>query len=365
MNAAGLETLIMNIYRNVDLEKFHFDFAVHTTKECFYDKEILLKGGRIISHPLPRKNIKKYKMALANTLKNFGPYDVVHSHTLFFSGIVLEVSRKYGVPTRIAHSHNTKDGKSDSIINSLYRSMMRFKISTNSTNMIGCSQEACEFLFGKKNVKNEKTIYLPNSIDLNTYKQSTKNENYLREKLLIDKDSFLIGHVGRFTAQKNHEFLIKIFNEYCKKNNRLPHLVLVGEGNEENKIRDLVKQLNIADNVHFLGVRSDINKILNSIDLFLFPSLYEGLGIVLIEAQAAGVACLVSNEVPKEADLDIDLIHRLDLSESEKIWAEKIEEIQKRNKAIEWDVIEEALIEKKYEINSTVKVVTDLYEHNK
>nr|WP_256441378.1 glycosyltransferase [Exiguobacterium sp. s69] len=187
----------------------------------------------------------------------------------------------------------------------------------------------------------------------------------MREKLLIDKDSFLIGHVGRFTAQKNHEFLIKIFNEYCKKNNRLPHLVLVGEGNEENKIRDLVKQLNIADNVHFLGVRSDINKILNSIDLFLFPSLYEGLGIVLIEAQAAGVACLVSNEVPKEADLDIDLIHRLDLSESEKIWAEKIEEIQKRNKAIEWDVIEEALIEKKYEINSTVKVVTDLYEHNK
>jgi glycosyltransferase involved in cell wall biosynthesis len=359
MNAAGLETLIMNIYRNIDRNNVQFDFAVQTTEKCFYDDEIMRMGGKIIPHPKPKNSINKYKNALKKTLVENGSYDAVHSHVLFFSGIVLSVAKELNIPVRIAHSHSTSDSKDNSIYRKLYRYMMRREILNNATHLLGCSIEACKYVFGNSSI----SMHYPNAIDLKEYKDLNKNKSYLTNELKISSDSVILGHIGRFTKPKNHVFIIELFSYYLKKNPKA-HLVLVGDGNERENIERLVYKKNIVSNVHFLGLRKDISSILSSIDIFLFPSLYEGLGIVLIEAQAASVPCLISDVIPKEADLKIGLVRRLNLSVEAQIWAEAIEETLKTGEK-DWGTIESALKDNGYDIISTSKKLIRIYSGEK
>lgn len=361
MSAGGLETLIMNIYRNIDRNKIQFDFAVQATKKCFYDEEIIEMGGRIITHPSPKKSLKNYKEALSNTLKNYGEYDVVHSHVLFFSGVVLEVAKKQNVPVRISHSHNTNDSKKASIYREVYRGIMRKKILKNSTHMIGCSREACEYVFGKSQFDLGIAKHFPNAIDITKYQELSRDKNDLKSELGLTKDTVLIGHIGRFSKQKNHLFLIEIFAEYLK-NEKNAHLVLVGEGTEKENVIRLVLEKKIENRVHFLGLRKDIPDVLASIDLFLFPSLYEGLGIVAVEAQAAGVPCLVSDKVPLEADIDIGLVNRLNNdSDSIEMWVEKVSSLTRTTK-LNWNNIETALKKSGYNIEESSERLIGMYK---
>jgi len=361
MNAGGLETLIMNIYRNIDREKIQFDFAVQTNNNCFYNNEILEMGGRIISHSTPKSDLGKYKKELEKTLIDYGPYDAIHSHVLFFSGIVLKIGKELGIPVRISHSHNTSDSKQNSLIRKIYRGTMRYRILKNATHLIGCSREACEYVFGKSSFKLGTARHFPNAIDLTMYKSLSRNKRYLTDELRISSDSTILGHIGRFTKQKNHVFIINLFAAYLKKDPKA-HLVLVGEGIEEDNIKRLVHEKNIEDRVHFLGLRSDIAHVLFSIDLFLFPSLYEGLGIVLVEAQAAGVPCVISDVVPVEADLKIGLISRVSLSDDMKKWVCAIENTLEFNRQ-SWGSIESALITNGYDIKESSKTLTQLYSN--
>ncbi|MEW9671325.1 glycosyltransferase family 1 protein [Ammoniphilus sp. 3BR4] len=359
MNAAGLETLIMNIYRNIDRNKVQFDFAVQTTDKCFYDDEILKLGGRIIPHPKPKNSLKKYKKALESTIIEYGPYDAIHSHVLFFSGIVLSVANKHSIPIRIAHSHNTSDSKDNSIFRKIYRQIMRQRILKNATHLIGCSKEACEYVFGKSTYKSGVSKHFPNAIDLRKYKNLTRDKSYLTDELKLSNNSMLIGHIGRFTKQKNHVFVVELFSAYLKKEPNA-HLVLVGEGNERENIERLVREKNIEDKVHFLGLRNDIEYILSSIDLFLFPSLYEGLGIVLVEAQAAGIPCLISDVIPAEADLNIGLIKRQSLSDGIQYWIRAIEGSVILDEK-KWESIEPALINSGYDIKASSNTLLKIY----
>ncbi|ANU24791.1 hypothetical protein BCM40_03565 [Planococcus donghaensis] len=361
MNAAGLETLIMNLYRHIDKDKVQFDFAVQTTEKSFYDNEIIKMGGRIISHPKPNKGIKDYKISLKNTLEKYGPYDVVHSHVLFFSGTVLDIAKKNNVPIRIAHSHNTNDSRNNALPRKIYKLIMRKKIKRNATHLIGCSKQACEYVFGKTSYQHGKSSLFPNAIDLAKFKEIKRNTRYLLEELNLPKDSILIGHVGRFTKQKNHSFIIDIFSNYSKEESRA-HLVLVGEGEEIESIKEMVLEKNLSDKVHFLGLRNDIPQFMTAIDLFIFPSLYEGLGIVLVEAQAAGVPSLISKNVPIEADLNIGLLNRLDLdSDSKSKWIAKIKELIGKEE-IDWFLRENALKKYKYDIDVSVENLLKIYE---
>lgn len=363
MVAGGIETLLMNVYRNIDRKKFHFDFAVQTDEECFYDKEIKELGGRVIPHPKPGKSISAYIRELKKTIETYGPYDVIHSHVLFFSGISLKIASQLGIPIRIAHSHNTHDSRKDNLLRNFYRKYMRSLIKKHATAMFGCSGEACEYLFGENCWKDQRVKFLPNAIDIEPFSDLNPEKKIVVEELELNKNQTLIGHIGRFTKQKNHLFLINIFEKFLdfKPDS---HLLLIGEGDDKEYIKEYVNEKGIASNVHFLGVRDDVPSILSELDLFLLPSLYEGLGIVLVEAQMAGVPSLVSDNVPSEADLGIGLVKSLSLHTNKEYWAQQMLEMLKI-KHPDWETRKSALQSNGYDVTSMVTKLSDIYSSNK
>lgn len=315
MNANGLETLIMNIYRNIDRNKVQFDFLVHREDEGFYDNEILKLGGKIFSVPsINPFHHKKYIRALDAFFKEYKEYKIVHSHLNTYSMWPLRAAKKAGIPIRISHSHISNvplDYKS------LFRFYTKSKLLNFTTHNFACSSLAGEWLFGK----NEEFKVINNSIDSEKYTFDEKSRIRMRKELNVE-GNFVIGHIGRFNKQKNHSFILKVFQRVLiEKPNSI--LVLVGEGDLKPTIMKKSQELGIYNNIIFTGVRKDIPQLLHAMDLFLFPSIYEGLGIVAVEAQAAGLPTIVSEEIPKEAFLT-NLIQKVDLNTSVDTWADKI-----------------------------------------
>jgi len=360
MNRGGAETLLMNIFRKVDKEKFKFSFLVHSGTEGHFDKEILELGGTIFRAENPKKNLKKYKEELRSILENKG-IDVVHSHLYSFSGYILKVANDANVPVRIAHSHNIQDGYSKGIWRTLYRNYMRSLIKKNSTDFLACSKEACISLFGKSPEQNSRIKIIKNGIDISLF-QLIDRENFRRDvisELELNEGSTMIGHVGSFTKQKNHKQILDIFQEYLEKDPN-SYLILVGDGPLKGEIINKVSKENLTNNVIFLGIREDIPRLMAAFDLFLFPSLFEGLGIVLIEAQAAGTQCVVSDKVPTEADLNIDLLNFMSLDSTSKEWSERLFEL-KHKKSLDRNVIMNAINQEKYNIDFTVNELCKIY----
>jgi glycosyltransferase involved in cell wall biosynthesis len=322
MNRGGAETMIMNIYRHIDRDKVQFDFAVHTKEQCHYDNEIKDLGGRIIHLPSPAKvGPRVYGRTLMQVLHKYGPFHGVHSHVHYYSGFIVRIAQKAGLALRISHSHNTQDGKTDSIKRRIYRQFMRHLILKHSTRLYGCSRAAGQHLFGPGCGSDSRFKVIPNAIELSKFKLSDKHE--LRDKLSFPVNEPLIGHVGRFHEQKNHKFLIEIFHALLKK---LPdaHLVLVGDGPLKTEIETIIHAKGIDNRVHMLGIRDDVPLIMGALDLFLFPSLYEGLGIVLIEAQAAGIPCVVSDVIPGEVDMKLGLVEFIGLQSDVDYWVKRV-----------------------------------------
>ncbi|OKP88581.1 hypothetical protein A3844_07770 [Paenibacillus helianthi] len=361
MNRGGAETLIMNLYRELDKTKVQFDFGVHTNSRGDYDNEIEKLGGRIIHLPEPKKvGILKYKRVLKNHLINYGSFVAIHSHVHHFSGVVLKVAKKVKIEVRIAHSHNTNDAQKDSILRNAYRMTLETLIKKNSTHLLGCSKDACESLFGKKCWGKYNVEVIRNGLDFNLFKELDKEKSNIRNELNIPEDAFLVGHVGRFSEQKNHRWLIRIFKELIKK---VPnaHLLLVGDGDLKQEIYELSENLELLGNVHFLGIREDIPRLMNSFNVFLFPSLFEGLGNVLIEAQAAGTPCVCSNTVPSEADINIGLMKFVGLFENENKWVSEILEYMDVRK-YRTEELFDAITKSGYEIKQITRRMVEIYD---
>lgn len=352
MNMGGLETLIMNIYRNIDRNKIQFDFLVHKEEEGIYDKEIKTLGGNIYKIPYVNKvGPIKYPKILSDFFKNNKQYKIVHSHMNLVSGIILKEAKKAGIPYTIAHAHNINDiGKMYEII---YKRLVGMNINRYSDYKFACSLEAASYIFGKKYSNQVKII--KNGIDLSKFKIDQSKVENVKKELGISEDAFIIGNVARFSEQKNHKFLIDIFRDIvAKKNNSV--LVLVGDGKLKAEIYEKIKKYGIEDKVIFTGIRNDIPIMMNLFDVFLFPSLFEGLGIVLIEAQSAGTKCVVSTEVPKEADMNIGLVEFRDLDEPIGNWTNEI--LKKYNKR--YDSLN-LIKEQGYDINETVDYIQEFY----
>tara|TARA_R110001583_G_scaffold41160_3_gene131006 strand:- start:3420 stop:4583 length:1164 start_codon:yes stop_codon:yes gene_type:complete len=328
MNRGGAETMIMNYYRALDKTKIQFDFLLHRFEEGAFDNEILALGGRIYHMPsINPLNYIKYKKKLNDFFKEHKEYKIVHSHLNALSSIILSVAKKNKVPVRIAHSHlavapyvvmNIFRENTDIIatIKDFIQSLIKFKVSENATHFFACSKKAGEWLFGKNN--SEKIIIINNAINASLFSYNNDLAGKAKKSLnLFNKK--IIGHIGRFNEQKNHFFLIKIFKEIYDKDNDF-HLVLIGDGNLRFLIEQEVKKLNIKNNVHFLGLQKDISFFLQAFDLFLFPSLYEGLPVTLIEAQASGLKIITSNTVTPEVNIT-NLISFVSLDKTEKEWA--------------------------------------------
>lgn len=323
MHPGGIETLLMNVYRQCDRERFEFHFAVQTEEPAFYDDEIAALGGRLLRQPHPRGGLAAFKRTLADNIRRNGPYDAVHSHIFAFSGYVLAVAREIGIPVRICHSHNVAaNANRSSLRRRAYQFYMRHLIRKHATHMLGCSKAACESLYGADCWKDGRVMHFPNAIAVEPYAALPADRDHLRAKLGLPRGGGpLFAHIGRFAEQKNHAFLIDRFAEFAGRHPKAG-LLLVGDGPGRAEIEAKVRALGLRERIAFLGLRGDIPELLASVDGFVLPSLYEGLGIVLIEAQAAGIPCLVSDVVPEEADLKLGLFAKLKLSDDPAKWSE-------------------------------------------
>ena len=314
MRAAGIETFIMNVYRNIDRTKIQFDFIVHNMEKKQYDDEIEKMGGKIYRFTFKDdKNLFKYIKDLNNFFLEHREYKIVHGHMQSMMPLYLLIAKINKVPIRIAHSHNNNYEKTiKGFILHIFSKFSKFV----STNNFACSDEAGKYLFANKRFD---IIY--NGINIEKFKYDLKIRENIRAQLQIN-DCFVIGHVGRFELQKNHKFLIKIITKLSKSKDKKIKLLLVGEGKTQKSIKKLVEKNKLADNVIFLGVRKDISEIMQGLDVFLLPSLYEGLGIVAIESQASGLHTIVSNNIAKETNIS-DKIEYLPINNVE-LWVEKI-----------------------------------------
>lgn len=317
MNRGGLETMLMNYYRKLDRSKIQFDFMVHREERGDYDDEIEQMGGKIYRMlSIKPGNYRSYFNQLECFFKDNNQYQVVHSHINENSGFVLKAANRAGIPCRIAHSH-LSDLKFD--YKYPFRIYGRLNLKSSMTHRFACSQKAGEWLFGKKEAQS--LTILNNAVDTNRFRYNTLIRNQYRTKLEIE-NKLVIGHVGRFNPQKNHEFLIDIFKE-VNEQNRATVLLLIGDGYLKSHIEEKVKQLNLSNNVMFLGLREDIPELMQAMDLFLFPSLFEGLPVVLVEAQAAGLRCITSTGVTEEVNIT-NQVEFLDLNDGPSKWTQTL-----------------------------------------
>lgn len=295
MNRAGLETMLMNYYRNIDRSKIQFDFIVHRDEKGVYDDEILSLGGNIYKFkPIGISNLLTYPWTMLRFLRRHPEYRTVHSHIDALSALPLMGAKMAGIKMRIAHSHNNNfsvDGKY------ILRKIIKKPIPYFATRLLACSRSAGDFMFGEDS---EYGVF-KNAIDLSSFVPNSVSRKLIRASMGID-DELVVGHVGRFSHQKNHTLLINIFKALLVVNPRAK-LILVGDGIEKVAIENLVSKLGISSSVFFLGERGDIPDVMQAIDVFVMPSLYEGLPVVSIEAQASGLPCVFSGVVTDELDV--------------------------------------------------------------
>lgn len=291
MHRAGLETMLMNYYRSIDREKIQFDFLTHRPERSDYDDEIESLGGKIYYAPrLYPQNYPAYFSYMRDFFKNHPEYQIMHSHIDSMSYLPLLAGKKAGVPVRIAHSHNTSIDKDFKYPLKQY---FRFRITSAANHYLACGEEAGKYLFGNKEFK-----VIPNAVDASKFYFNELVRQNKRKELGYTKE-FVIGHVGRISYQKNHKYLIEIFNELQKLETNAV-LMLVGVGEKEPEIREQVKRLKLEEKVRFLGNRSDVNELYQAMDVFVLPSLFEGIPVVGIEAQFADLPCIFSDRTPKE-----------------------------------------------------------------
>lgn len=314
----GVESVVTNYYRHIDRTKIQFDFICDKDSTNIPYDEIEQLGGRVILVP-PYQKVFEYQKELIKIFKD-NNYKIVHSHINTLSVFPLRAAKKAGVPIRIAHSHSTTNKKEWK--KNLLKQILRPFSKVYATDYMCCSELAGRWLFGNKEYDKGTVYLLNNAIDLDKYKYDEKIRNSKRKELKIKPSTFVVGHIGRFVEQKNHRFLIDIFNEIHKKN-KDSLLLLAGQGPLMDEMKEKVHNLELDDCVQFLGQRKDANELYQAFDLFLLPSLYEGLPVVGVEAQASGNLCYLSTDMTKETKV-LDSTKFMSLSNSAEEWANAI-----------------------------------------
>lgn len=315
MDAGGMETFVMNVYRTIDRSRVQFDFLYHYDKPCFYDYEIQALGGRITKLTVRQdNNLPHYLHQLDLFFAAHPEYRIVHGHYSGFGQYYNKKARHHGVPVRVGHSHNT--AYEHNMIG-FFDKCMSHSFVHELTDCFACSQKAGEMLFGR-----HPFTVLPNGVDTALFaKHDAGHRAELRRHLGMEEGEVLLGHVGRFSAQKNHKGLLEIFAALLKK---MPNakLLLLGSGPLAQAAHEQAKELGIADRVIFAGVRTAVAEFYNAMDAFLLPSLFEGLPVVLVEAQSAGLPCFVSDTVDRGAAFS-DAVHYLPLENTD-AWVQAI-----------------------------------------
>ncbi len=350
MENGGVESVIMNYYRHIDRTKIQFDFIVDSDSSCPQKDEILSLGGNVY-FVNPYQNIKNNMKDLV-CIFNENKYEIVHSELTTMSIFSLKAAKHCGIPVRICHGHNTA-GKGETKKNIL-KYLLRPFSKLYATNYFACSKYAGQWLFGKKILQNDDFKVLKNAIDVDKFKFNNNIRNEIRNKYKLN-GKFVIGHVGRFCYQKNHDFLIDVFNEIYKLE-KSAVLILIGEGELEKQIKDKVKKLGLEKAVLFCGTCNNINEFYQAMDVFVLPSYYEGFGIVSIESQTSGLPTICSDKTPVETKL-CDNIEYISLDNSALFWANAV--LNKKN----YNRKDESIAVKNngFDISTEAKKLEDFY----
>ncbi len=359
MRHGGIQQFLVENIKHMDKNKVDIDVLTlddnetypleNTIKElgCNFYK---LKGVWINSP----KDYLKYKKAINNFFKDHHDYKVVHLNASSKNFLLLKYAKKYNIPIRIAHSHNI-GFQTKNKLKIVFGNLLKHSLKKYATDYFACSYLAGAWLFGKKNVENKKVKVIHNAVDYQKFKYNEEIRDKIRKEFKVKKKELLIGNVGRFTTQKNHTFLIDIFYEMTKINPNTK-LILVGIGEKEEEIKTKVKELNIEDKVIFAGFRKNVNEIMQAMDIFLLPSLYEGLPVVGVEAQASGLPCFTSKDVVTSEVKITSQMHFISLKESASNWAKTILSSDLTRKDTE-----EELKSAKYFIEDTAKELVEFY----
>lgn len=319
MVGGGVESVVMNYYHHMAKEKFRFDFLVDCDSTNIPYKEIESLGGRVILIP-PYQNLPKYLKELKKIFQE-NQYKIVHSHINTLSVFPLYVAKKCKIPVRIAHSHSTSNKKEYK--KNLLKNLLRPFSKRYATHYFCCSEYAGRYLFGNKAYDKQEVTLMNNAIAIDKFLYNEEIRKNKRKELGITNE-LVIGHVGRFISQKNHIRLLEIFHTLTITNNNIDSiLLLVGEGSLEPKVKEKVKELNLEKKVKFLGQRTDVNELMQAMDIFLLPSLYEGLPVVGVEAQTAGLLCILSSEMTKETKV-LSTTKFISLKNSNEEWVREI-----------------------------------------
>ena len=324
MDRGGTETIIMNIYRNLDREKVQFDFVTHSNKKEDFEDEIIGLGGNLFKIPsLGKVGPISYLIEL-NRIMSSHPYQAVHAHTDYQAGFPALAAKIAGIKIRICHSHSNNWTKGNHYKERITLKALQTIMKISANRYCGCSPEAAQFMFGKQMVKNRKVTILKNGINVNDF---TERDINCRDSIIsefgLSEDAKIIGHVGRFSDSKNHLFILHFLKTLLKKDNSFI-ILLIGDGPLKLEIEKKAEALGIIERVRFLGVRKDIPRLMKSFDVFLFPSIFEGFGIAALEAQGSGTPCIMSDTIPKSIDMGLGLTSFVSLQEPLDVWCEKV-----------------------------------------
>ena len=319
MNRGGQETFIMNVYRNIDRSKVQFDFLINVQEKCDYEDEIISLGGIIYRIPRRFPNYWKHLKAMRKFFRENTQYNVIHQHTNSLTAISTALcAKKVNKSKIIYHCHSSKPDKG--IVNQIFDFYYKPKVKEYVTHYFACSELAAENLFGKHIEQSEVKI-INNAIDSAKFVYNITVRAQKRKEFGVE-NKFVIGHVGRFAEAKNHAFLIDVFSQIHKQNDDAV-LLLIGDGERRGAIEKQVQSLNLKKSVIFAGTREDIPELLCAMDVFLFPSLWEGMPMALVEAQASGLHCVVADSITKEVDF-AGLTEHISLNKSAEYWAGKV-----------------------------------------
>ena len=319
LNRGGAETMVMNLYRAVDKSKVQFDFVIHSSKEDAYIEEIKAMGGKIFVFPrYTLKNTSSYKKYWNKFLSDHPEYKVVHSHVRSYAIVFLKIAKKHGLTT-IVHSHSTSNGKgAASVVKRIMQRPLRRKVDY----LFACSEESGRWLFGDKAIKKDNYRMIPNAVDTKNFAFSEETRKAMRGSLGISDDTLVCGHVGRFHPAKNHPFLLEVFKGILDRGTKAV-LVVVGDGTLRPEIEAKIKELGIGESVMLLGSRGDVADVIQAMDVFVFPSNWEGLPVTVVEAQASGLPCFISDTITRDVNTS-RLVKYLPINKGVDIWVDEI-----------------------------------------
>lgn len=354
LNRGGAETMVMNYYRHIDPTKVQFDFVVHREERGAYEDEIEQLGGRIYRMmPLRPWTIPHYKRQIKQFFDEHPEYRIIHGHCSELGYYFYQEAAKRGVPVIIAHAHNSH---ADYDLKWPLRIWWKHRMRRYLTHRFTCGTEAANWLFGQEGAKT--AILQRNAIDTESFRFNIDIRRKTRASLGIDDNTLVVGHVGRFEHQKNHPFVLRIFQQLLRQHPNSLLLLIGSGGDKENAVKDLSTKLHLRDSVRFLGSRSDMPQLFSAMDMFLLPSIMEGLPLAFVEAQCSGLPCVVSNGVPKEACMT-NSVKRISLEDSPEQWAEAIicQSTISYNRSIYADQIAQA----GYDIRQNAQWLQNLY----